>query len=52
MKHGNGKLTYSNGEQIIGMWQNDRLNGIAKVLKPGKSWEEVIYKDDMLIMSN
>ena len=53
IKHGKGKLTYANGEQILGTWENDRLNGICRVLKPGKTeWSEVIYKDDMLIMNN
>lgn len=45
-------MTYANGEKIQGTWENDRLNGIAKVRKPGKDWIEVIYKDDMLIMEN
>lgn len=52
IKHGFGKLTYANGEQITGTWRDDRLNGVAKIRKPGKDWEEVIYQDDMLIMNN
>lgn len=46
-------LKYKDGEQIIGNWQNNRLNGIAKVKKAGsEEFEFVIYMEDMLIMSN
>lgn len=52
-KHGEGILTYKDGGQIQGTWINDRLNGLA-IYKDGKDGKEetVIYKKDMLIMSN
>ena len=53
VKHGRGVLRYNNGETIIGYWINDRLNGLAKVKKPGQQEpDQVIYKNDMLIMTN
>lgn len=34
-----------------GVWQNDRLNGIAKLITQGVE-EDVVYKDDLLIRVN
>ena len=50
-KHGQGRLTYKDGETIDGTWLNDRINGIAVVTK-GKQKDQVIYKDDMKIQTN
>ena len=53
VKHGRGKIKYADGETVYGFWTNDRLNGLAKVQKPGvKEPMFVIYKDDMMIMTN
>jgi hypothetical protein len=50
LKHGPGKFWFANGEVVLGMWNCDRLNGLAKLLKSGTNHaEEVIYKDDMLV---
>jgi len=38
---------------VTGFWQNDRLNGLARRKAPGQQeGEQVIYKNDMLIMAN
>ena len=53
MKHGRGKFMFPDGALLFGTWQNDRLNGLAKFKKKGKSdFEFVIYKDDMQIKSS
>lgn len=52
VKHGSGRLTYPDGETICGTWQNDRINGIAIRRKKDGKDENVIFKNDMLIMSN
>ena len=52
VKHGKGRLTYPDGEKICGYWQNDRLNGLAIRTPAGGDPEHVIFKNDMLIMTN
>ena len=53
VKHGMGILTYSDGQVIEGFWLNDRINGLCKVKQKGeKDFQQVIFKDDMMIMSN
>ena len=48
MKHGRGKFIFPDGSFLFGTWQDDRLNGLAKFKKKGKSdFEFVIYKNDM-----
>lgn len=42
MKHGKGKMVAS-GSTMIGLWYNDRLNGLVNL-----NGEEVVYKDDIL----
>ena len=50
LRHGHGKYCFANGDVVIGTWVHDRLNGVARRWVNGKSdYEEVIYKDDMLI---
>ena len=49
-KHGRGIIKLKNGDVVIGLWQNDRLNGIARFCKFGKmNFETVVFKNDMMV---
>lgn len=52
MKHGFGELIHANGDIVKGRWENDRLNGVATIIrndpkkKDKSKTEHVIFKDD------
>ena len=49
IRHGEGKLTYENGNMIKGTWDKDRLNGPGEIHNVGKSRVDCIFKDDLVI---
>jgi hypothetical protein len=48
-RNGQGTFTSSYGRQKVGQWQRNKLNGYAKYTVYGFTYQEGIFKDDMLI---